>query len=278
MRQRLALAWALLGSPSVLLLDEPFRALDDASSDALRAVITGAAASGAALLVATHHSDELGDRCVGIAVTGALLSALQAFSESVREAQLEDSLEAILMAPVRPEAVIAAMGVYPLVAGIAGAGLTLGVAGFFAGGFDVHAASTLLALAVSIAAFAALGLLAAAVVLIVKRGNPLATLVGMVGAVTAGAYAPVDTFPDWLKAVSAANPMTYALDAWRSATLLGEAPAEVAGDLVFLLAMAVVVGPLSWWVLRRSIDVVRRDGTLVTYQGQRRTSGSDTRS
>lgn len=221
-------------------------------------------------LISDDFDDEYGAgyvafAAVGIAVTGALLSALQAFSESVREAQLEGTLEAILMAPVRREAVIAAMGAYPLLAGTVAAGLTLGVAAGFAGGFDIHPLSTLLVLVVSMAAFAALGLLAAAVVLVVKRGNPLATLVGMVGAVTAGAYAPVDTFPGWLQAVAAINPMTYALDAWRSATLLGEGPAEVAGDLAVLLAVALVVGPLSGWVLRRAIDTARRDGTLVTY-------------
>jgi ABC-2 type transport system ATP-binding protein len=63
MRQRLALARALLASPSVLLLDEPFRALDDVSADTLRSVIAGAADGGATVLIATHHTDELGDRC-----------------------------------------------------------------------------------------------------------------------------------------------------------------------------------------------------------------------
>jgi len=225
-------------------------------------------------VVAPIVSDDFGDRygagyvafaAVGIAVTGALLSALQAFSESVREAQLEGTLEAILMAPVRREAVVAAMGAYPVLAGTVAAALTVSVAAAFAGGFDVHPVSVLLALVVSLAAFAALGLLAAAAVLVAKRGNPVATLIGMVGAVTAGAYAPVDTFPGWLQAVADVNPLTYALDAWRTATLRGEGPGAVAGDLAVLGAVAVVVGPFSWWVLRRAIDVARRDGTLVSY-------------
>lgn len=212
-----------------------------------------------------HGAGYVAFAAVGIAVTGALLSALQAFSESVREAQLEGTLETVLMAPVRREAVVAAMGAYPLLAGVGAAALTLVVATALAGGFDVHPASAALALVVSVAAFAALGLLAAAAVVVVKRGNPLATLVGMAGAVTAGAYAPVDTFPGWLQGVAAANPMTYALDAWRAAVLRGEGPGAVAGDLAVLAAVAVVLGPLSWWALRRAIDVARRDGTLVTY-------------
>ena len=63
MRQRLALARGLMTSPRVLLLDEPFRALDDASSATLRDAIADAARAGACALVATHHVDELGDVC-----------------------------------------------------------------------------------------------------------------------------------------------------------------------------------------------------------------------
>jgi heme ABC exporter ATP-binding subunit CcmA len=60
MRQRLALARALLGRPTVLLLDEPFRALDDASSSRLLDLLRRRAAEGVTVLVATHHLDELG--------------------------------------------------------------------------------------------------------------------------------------------------------------------------------------------------------------------------
>jgi len=63
MRQRLALARGLMTEPDVLLLDEPFRALDEASSDTLRAAVGSAAERGATVLVATHHLDELDGRC-----------------------------------------------------------------------------------------------------------------------------------------------------------------------------------------------------------------------
>jgi len=202
---------------------------------------------------------------VGIAATGALLAALQAFSESVREAQLEGTLEAFLMAPTTRPAVVTAMGTYPVVAGFAAAALTLVVAGIATGDFDVQPVSLLVAAVASVAAFSALGLLAGAAVLVIKRGNPVATLVGMVGSVTGGAYAPVDTFPSWLRGVAAANPITYALKAWRGALVAGKSPGELGHPLLVLAGVAVVIGPLAWWALTRAIDVARADGTLATY-------------
>jgi ABC-2 type transport system permease protein len=202
---------------------------------------------------------------VGIAITGVLLSALQAFSESVREAQLEGTLEAILMAPSRREGLVAAMGAYPVVAGLLGASLTLVIAAIFAGDFDVQPVSVVLAALASLGAFASLGLLAGAAMLIVKRGNPVATIVGMVGAVAGGAYAPVDTFPGWLARVADVNPVTYALDAWRGALLDARSPGDLAHPLVVLVAVAVVIGPIAWWCLGRALDVARADGTLGSY-------------
>ena len=51
--QRVAIAGALLGSPDLLILDEPFANLDDAARDALREMLAVHRAAGAAVLVAS---------------------------------------------------------------------------------------------------------------------------------------------------------------------------------------------------------------------------------
>ena len=57
MRQRLALERALLHQPRLLLLDEPFTGLDDASGQALVARLRGLRDTGRIVLVATHDLD-----------------------------------------------------------------------------------------------------------------------------------------------------------------------------------------------------------------------------
>lgn len=57
LRQRLALERALLHKPRLVLLDEPFTGLDDASADVLIARLKGLTACGAIVVMATHDFD-----------------------------------------------------------------------------------------------------------------------------------------------------------------------------------------------------------------------------
>lgn len=58
-RQRLGLATALVHEPRVLILDEPANALDPAGVVLVRDLIRDVAAHGAAVLVSSHHLDQL---------------------------------------------------------------------------------------------------------------------------------------------------------------------------------------------------------------------------
>lgn len=68
MRVRLALARAMLGSPDLLLLDEPTRSLDpDASVEVLR-LVRDMAGSGAAVLMSSHRLNEVSHTCDRVAL------------------------------------------------------------------------------------------------------------------------------------------------------------------------------------------------------------------
>jgi ABC-type multidrug transport system ATPase subunit len=59
MKQRLSIARAMLGSPKVLLLDEPFSGLDIKARGQVSSMLTQAIADGATILL-TAHDPELG--------------------------------------------------------------------------------------------------------------------------------------------------------------------------------------------------------------------------
>jgi heme exporter protein A len=66
--QRAAIARALLHAPRVLLLDEPFTALDAASADRLRGTLEARRAEGLGLVIVTHHLAEVWEVATRVAV------------------------------------------------------------------------------------------------------------------------------------------------------------------------------------------------------------------
>jgi ABC-2 type transport system ATP-binding protein len=66
MLQRLGLAQALMEAPDILLLDEPTNALDPASVDLVAALIEEQQARGAAIVVASHHLEEVARVCTRV--------------------------------------------------------------------------------------------------------------------------------------------------------------------------------------------------------------------
>src|SRR6476469_6301703 len=59
MRQRLALASALIGDPSVLVLDEPYNGLDPAGIQTMRGLLRGFADNGGTVLLSSHLLAEI---------------------------------------------------------------------------------------------------------------------------------------------------------------------------------------------------------------------------
>jgi ABC-2 type transport system ATP-binding protein len=68
MKQRLAVASALLGSPDVLILDEPTNGLDPQGIAHIRELILMIAGSGTTIIIASHLLDEVQKICSHVAV------------------------------------------------------------------------------------------------------------------------------------------------------------------------------------------------------------------
>lgn len=68
MRQRLGVAAAMLTHPEVLILDEPASGMDPLSLHLVHRVLRQAAESGTAVLLSTHHLDEVATYCSRVAI------------------------------------------------------------------------------------------------------------------------------------------------------------------------------------------------------------------
>jgi len=204
---------------------------------------------------------------IGLAFTGFLGLSLSSFAASIREGQVMGTLEIMLLSPTRLSAILISSSLWGYLLTIFRVALYLVVGAFIfgadLGGANVGAA--LLIMILAIASFTGFGVLSAALVLIVKKGDPVAIILNGASSLLAGVFYPVAVLPDWLEPVSKVLPLTYALDSMRLAMLQGQSIYELRNDILILLAFTLVLTPISFLVFRRALKKAKMEGSLIQY-------------
>lgn len=94
MRQKLALAWALVHQPRVLILDEPLTGLDPHGIRTVKKMLRERAAQGAAIIISSHLLDMVQEMCSSILIIErGLQLALGSKDELLRQAGQNATLE-----------------------------------------------------------------------------------------------------------------------------------------------------------------------------------------
>jgi len=204
---------------------------------------------------------------IGLAFSGYMGLSLSSFAQSIREGQVMGTLEIMLLSPTRLSAILISSSLwsYMLTTVRVLVYLLLGVLVF---GFSLSQANFITALVVlvlSITSFSGIGILSAAVVLIVKKGDPVAWALGGVSSLLAGVYYPISVLPDWLEPISRFLPLTYALDGMRLAMLKGASLYDVRLDILALLGFTVVLTPIAFLVFRKALKRAKMEGSLIQY-------------
>ena len=203
---------------------------------------------------------------IGIAFNGYFNVGLSSFSQSLRQAQTTGTLEAMLMTPTPVGQIILGSAVcsYGFTTWRVGVYLLLG---WFLG-LDLSQANVplaLLGLLVSIVSFASIGILAASLIMVIKRGDPITTLISGFAALLGGIYYPITLLPEWVQPLSHLLPITYALRVIRQTLLNGSSWTAVQTDFLALLGFTAVLLPLSLWAFRTAVDRARADGSLAQF-------------
>ena len=204
---------------------------------------------------------------IGLAGSTFLQTGLSGFTQTLRTAMVEGTLEMMFATKTRPQLIVA----LPSLWSFSYEGLrALVILGFGAVAFGVdlrqaNVGSALLVVLLTIAAYSSFGLLSAAIILIIKRGDPINWALAHATALLGGAYFPVDLLPSGLQTVAQALPMTHSYHALRLTLLRGAGLAEISAALIVLTGYAVIGLPLAWWACGRAIEYARQDGSLGTF-------------
>jgi len=195
---------------------------------------------------------------VGVAFFDYMTVSFDMFENSLQEARQNGTLEALLVTETSLATQLAGNCIYPFALLAMRTVVYVGW-GIVLFGFPVATANwlgALMVLAVSIASFAALGVLSAAHLLLFKRGTPVRWVFFGVAGLVSGMIYPVTILPNWLQAVARFIPMTWSLQGMRAALLEGASFAGLWPAIQVLLLFATVLLPVSLavfaWALRRT--------------------------
>jgi len=204
---------------------------------------------------------------IGIAFSQYFMLALRTFAATIRRSQMAGCLEAMLSTRTDPQVVILLSSLYSFLAKLAHIGIVFAVAGLFLGvelgGANVVSAAVVLVL--TVATFSSMGIFAAAIIVVLKKGDPIEWIFGSLSTLLGGALFPTSLLPGWARRVSDLLPITYALDAMRLAILKGHSLAQLWRQVAIMGGMSLVLLPISVWCFTLAVEKGRRDGTLMHY-------------
>ena len=201
---------------------------------------------------------------VGIVIATVVDTASDAIAYRIRDEQLSGTLELLLAQPLSVAQLCFGTILFSSFFAFARACLYLTVAAAWMG-LDLSHTSWVgvpLMMLLSGLALAAFGVLAAAPVLVIKRGEVLASMTLFAMGILSGSVFPVGALPDWLEPISRIVPLRYALDGTRHA-LFGSG--GWTGDALFLAAFGLVATPVAVWILGRALAISKRMGTIAQY-------------
>jgi len=202
---------------------------------------------------------------IGFLTTTFATVALSAFSQSITAEQHGGTLEVLLSAPAtRLGTVLAGALAVPIGLASLQAVFLFGLGWYLSpGGFDATGIPlAVLPLTLTIAAFCALGVLSAALIVVTKRGDPISGLVLQATNVVAGALFPVALLPGPIRVLAQLFPAYHGFEGMRAVLLSGAGFRDIAGEVAVLVLFLAVLFPASVWAFARAVRIGRLTGTL----------------
>jgi ABC-2 type transport system permease protein len=110
----------------------------------------------------------------------------------------------------------------------------------------------------------ALGIFAAAFIVLFKRGDPVVMLYSMAASVLGGALFPISVLPPWIRWMSYLVPHSYVISAERHLLMADPPPDTLSAgtSMLCLVVFCVVTLTAGLFVFDRSLRLARRLGIL----------------
>ncbi len=204
---------------------------------------------------------------MGISVSSFVFAGLDAFASSVRTAQVEGTLEAVLTTPVSIFTVLLGNSLWTFILAF-GSSIALLGAGMLFLGITLSLTSALLCLAVlllTFLSFLSVGMLSASFIMVFKQGNPIGMIFGTSSYFLGSVLFPAEVLPGFLQQAAKLLPMTYAVRSLRDIVLASAAPGDVFPVMLQLALFIIILAPAGLLSFSFAVKRARINGSLVQY-------------
>jgi ABC-2 type transport system permease protein len=201
---------------------------------------------------------------VGTVMATVITAATSGIGERLRREQVTGTLEALVTNPITSIELCFGLVGFPYLYALLRSIVYLAVAGVFMD-LDLGNASWPGFAAVFVTsglALSAFGILAGAVVLVIKRGDVLVGALVYGLTLVSGAVFPVSALPDWLEAIGELSPLKLSFDGTRAALFGG---GDWGSDAAVLAALAAATIPVALVAFSLALSYAKRAGSVAQY-------------
>jgi ABC-2 type transport system permease protein len=215
--------------------------------------------------VSEYGGDYFSFVLIGIAASNFIGLAQHGFASILREMQSMGTIEILFSSRTKLSTILIGSSIWGYLNSF------LNVIIYFIFGifmFNAHInmnITVLFILLLNTLCFQAIGLIAASMTIIYKKGDPFNWVFGTLSSLLAGTLYPLTVLPQWLQHIAEFLPLTHALRATRFAALKGYSLISLWGDILFLVVFAAIAFPLGLMLFKYALKKARRDGSLMKY-------------
>lgn len=204
---------------------------------------------------------------VGIAFSGFFSAMMSAWATGMRNEYVGGTLDAVLVSPVSLLTVAMGASLWgTLVAAIQTvAYLLVGRAVFHLSFAHLNAAGLIVAALITMVVFASLGMISAALILLLRSGDLLTGVLAGASMLVAGVFYPTTVLSPALQRVGQWVPLTHTLQALRLAMLTGAGVGALWEEIMTLILFAFLLAPVAVLILYAAVATARRLGTIVEH-------------
>jgi ABC-2 type transport system permease protein len=215
----------------------------------------------------TYNGNYLAFMLIGIALTDCVGVSLTAFAKQIREGQLTGTLEATLMSPVPLSLILiySTLWSYTFSAIRFVLYIVLGAIIYSVSMGQANLTAAIVVFLLTVICFAGIGMMWAAVVMLVKRGDSIMTMMSFLVILMSGVFFPSSMLPSWLAKLSWLIPLTHSLQGMRLALLNGYSVFDLGGTLSILVGFAVVLMTIGLLGFSFAVELAKSTGSLTEY-------------